>query len=143
MSLCSHVALSYMSFSCHFHTLLPFTGADDSCLSLARGRRPTVDSAFLLRMRLPLGLPLSVLHSCSCFFFSDLALCLVVSGHASTQTCAQEGSTGLHVWWILPSLSFSLVLHARVWHHLLGCLSRLFIANLVSLSALRLRPSSS
>ena len=30
--------------------------------------------------------------------FFDLALCLVVSGHASTQTCAQ-GSTGLHVWW--------------------------------------------
>ena len=30
----------------------------------------------------------------------DLALCLVVSGHASTQTCAQ-GSTGPHVWWVI------------------------------------------
>ena len=35
--------------------------------------------------------------------FFDLALCLVVSGHASTQTCAQ-GSTGLHVWWSLLAL---------------------------------------
>ena len=44
------------------------------------------------------------LSSRSCFFFFDLALCLVVSGHASTQTCAQ-GSTGLHVWWSLLALS--------------------------------------
>ena len=52
------------------------------------------------------------LHSCSCFlFFFDLALCLVVSGHATTQTCAQ-GSTGLHVWWSLSALS--LVLLARL-----------------------------
>ena len=35
--------------------------------------------------------------------FFDLALCLVVNGHASTQTCAQ-GSTGLHVWWSLLAL---------------------------------------
>ena len=35
--------------------------------------------------------------------FLDLALCLVVSGHASAQTCAQ-GSTGLHVWWSLLAL---------------------------------------
>ena len=42
------------------------------------------------------------LHSCSSFFF-DLALCLVVSGHASTHTCAQ-GSAGLHAWWSLHAL---------------------------------------
>ena len=62
-----------------------------------------------------------------------MASCLVVSGHASTQTCAQ-GSTGLHVWWSLLALSHSCFTH--VWHHPLGCLSRQFIVNLGSLSAL-------
>ena len=37
-------------------------------------------------------------------FLFDLASCLVVSGHTSTQTCAQ-GSTGLHVWWSFHALS--------------------------------------
>ena len=36
----------------------------------------------------------------------DLASCLVVSGHASTQTCVQ-GSTGLHVWWSLLAHSLT------------------------------------
>ena len=34
-----------------------------------------------------------------------LALCLVVSGHFSTQTCAHRPTTP-HVWWSLPALSF-------------------------------------
>ena len=110
-------ACSYMSLSFHFHTLLPFTCADDSCVSL---------------------LHVGATHSCefcgSVFTLGavstpfDLALCLVVSGHASTQTCAQ-GST-----WSLLALSHSRNTH--VWHRLLGGLSRLFIVNLGSLSAL-------
>ena len=40
-------------------------------------------------------------------FDFDLASCFVVSGHHSTETCAQ-GSTGLHVWWSLLALSLSL-----------------------------------
>ena len=64
----------------------------------------------------------------------DQASCLVVSGHASTQTCAQ-GSSGRHFWWSLLALSLSRAI-THVWHHPLGCLSRLFIVNLPTLSAL-------
>ena len=39
-------------------------------------------------------------------FDFDLALCLVVNGHTSNQTCAQ-GSTGVHVWWSLLALILS------------------------------------
>ena len=76
----------------------------------------------------------------------DLALCLVVSGHASTQTCAQ----GIDRPTCLVEPSCSKISHScfpHVWHHLLGCPSRLFFVNLGSLSAflfaLRLCPSCS
>ena len=82
-----------------------------SLVSLLHAGVPTIVnsamSLLVLRYRLSLGEACSErLHSCSCFlfFFFDLALFLVVSGHASTQTCAQ-GSTGLHVWWSLSALS--------------------------------------
>ena len=116
-----HVARRTMSLSCQFHTLLPFTCAADSCFSLARGRPHDCELCG------------SVFTPAAVSAAFDLALCLVVNGHASTQTCAQ-GSTGLHVWWSLLALSHSCFTH--VWHHLLGCLSRLFIVNLGSLSAL-------
>ena len=79
-----------------------------SCLSLARGRPHDCefcDIASSFAAVFLLGeASFERLHSCSCFlFFFDLALCLVVSGHASTQTYAQ-GSTGLHVWWSLSAL---------------------------------------
>ena len=84
-------ARSYMSLSCHFHTLLRFTCADDSSLVLARGRPH--DCEFCGSVFTPAAVSAAF----------DLALCLVVSGHASTQTCAQ-GSTSLHVWWSLLAL---------------------------------------
>ena len=59
-------------------------------------------------------------------------LCLVVSGHASTQSdmCARiDRSTCL----VEPSCSkISHSCFPHVWHHLLGCLSRLFFVNLGS-----------
>ena len=114
-------ARSCMSLSCHFHTLLPFACAGDSCFSLARGRHHDFEFCG------------SVFTTAAVSAAFDLALCLVVSGHASTQTCAQR-STSLHVWWSLLALSHSRNTH--VWHRLLGGLSRLFIVNLGSLSAL-------
>ena len=125
-------ARSYMSLSCHFHTLLPCTCVDDSCVSLSlactRAAFPTfpnfASSSFFCG---------SVFTPAAVSTAFDLALYLVVSGHASTQTCA-EGSTGLHVWWSLLALSHSRNTH--IWHRLLGGLSRLFIVNLWSLTAL-------
>ena len=88
-----------------------------SCLSLARGRPCDCEfcdiascfaAVFLLgeasSERSSCEASSECHHSCSCFSFFDLALCLVVSGHASTQTCAQ-GLTGLHVWWSLSALA--------------------------------------
>ena len=82
-----------------------------SCPSLARGRPHDCefcDIASCFAAVFLLGeASFERLHSCSCFlFFFELALCLVVSRHASTLTCAQ-GSTGLHVWWSLSALSLS------------------------------------
>ena len=74
-----------LCFSCHCHTLLPFTYSDDSLSVLHAG-------------------VLTLFFECLLFSVFDLALCLVVSGHHSTQTCPQ-GSTGLHVWWSLGGLS--------------------------------------
>ena len=86
---CARFARCYMSLSCHFHTLLPFTCADDSCVSLPCTRAAI--STILTFADQPffwVKLPSERLHSCSCSsLFIDLALCLVASGHASTQTC--------------------------------------------------------
>ena len=48
------------------------------------------------------------------FSVFDLALCLVVSRHHSTQTCAQ-GSTRLHVWWSLGCSLYLVGLLAVDW----------------------------
>ena len=97
-------ASSYMSLSCHFHTLLPFTCVDESCVSFSlactRAAFPTflnfASSSFFCG---------SVFAPAAVSADFDLALCLVVSGHASTQTCAQ-GSTGPRL--VEPSSSLSL-----------------------------------
>ena len=49
--------------------------------------------------------------------FSDLAWCLAVGGHASTQTCPVE-----------PSCSLSLSCFKHVWHRFLGCLPILTVS---------------
>ena len=70
-----------------------------SCLSLSRSFLRCVlshcDSSQLLPLR--------------------LAVCLVVSGHSSTQTCS-NWLTGLHIWWSL-FLLWSLVLLPCLWCH--------------------------
>ena len=87
-SCAARCARCYVSLSCHIQTLLPFTCADDSSLSLSclhagvhTSLKFAVQSFFLDEASC------ECLHSCSCFFFCDLASYLVVSGHASTQTC--------------------------------------------------------
>ena len=111
--------MTCLCLSCHFRTLLPFTCVDDSCLSVMHaGHDLEFRGLSLVRLALSAFTPATA----SSFFF-DLTLCLVVSGHASTQTCA-EGSTGLHVWWrLLTSLS-------HVWQRFIGCRSRLFFVSL-------------
>ena len=54
----------------------------------------------------------------------DLALCLVVSGHASTQICV-HWSNCLHIWWSI----FSLSCFKHFWHRFIGCSSWLLIVN--------------
>ena len=82
-------ARCYLSLSCHFHTLLAFTCADDSSLSLSctRAAFPTllnfaVQSFFWVRLPVSAFTPADDLP-----LLSDLAQRLVVSGHTSTQTC--------------------------------------------------------
>ena len=87
-----------------------------ACFAVSVGAHPfALRSAAIVRLILTLlsciarGVsPLQILRIrllslSSCFFVFDLASCLVVSGHCSTQTCAQR-STGLHVWWSLRAL---------------------------------------
>ena len=97
-------ARSYMSLSCHFHTRVLMTlHVCLMTLACTRAAFPTflnfASSSFFCG---------SVFTPAAVSAAFDLALCLVVSGHASTQTCAQ-GSTGLHVWWSLLALSLTRV----------------------------------
>ena len=93
--------MTCLCLSCPFRTLLPFTCVDDSCLSLSvmhsGGRTHGLEFCGTVLLWVRLALSAFTPATASSLFF-DLALCLVVSGHASTQTCAQ-GSTRLHVWW--------------------------------------------
>ena len=108
-------------------TILSFACADDSFLSLARGRP----------------------HVCE-FFCKQYVFCVCgrrfgprgQRARLDSDMCAEiDRSTCL----VEPYYSLSCFPH--VWHHLLGCLSRLFFVTLGSLSAflfaLRLRPSCS
>ena len=92
--------MTCLGVSCHFCAPLPLACVDDSCLSRSctRVAIPTV---------LHLAAPSFVTLAPASSLFFDLALCFVVSGHASTQTCAQI-STGLHVWWSLLALFLTL-----------------------------------
>ena len=85
---CFMCAFFYMSLSCHCRTLLPFACSHDSLsrsLSCTRVAIPTILN-FEIRTALLLRPSSSAFTFCSCLLF-DLASYLVVSGHASTQTC--------------------------------------------------------
>ena len=111
----------------HCHTLLPFACADDQCLSLARGSDPRLwillRTSFFWPGFVPRGQRARL----------DSGMCVRID----RSTCLVEPSCS-KVW-------HSCFPH--VWHHFLGCLSRLFFVNLGSLSALlsalRLCPSCS
>ena len=106
--------MTCLCVSCHLRTLLPFTCVKDSCLPVMHAGGHSHDLEFCGTVFLWVRLTLSAFTSAagSSLFF-DLALCLLVSGHASTQMCAQ-GSTGLYVSGGAFSLCFSLVLSARL-----------------------------
>ena len=100
-------ARSYMSLSCHFHTLLPFTCVDDSCVSLScmhAGGLSHVSEfcelVFLLRIRLL------------------ILTWLCASWSAGTPRLRHvRKDRPVHVWWSLLPLSHSRNTH--VWHRLL------------------------
>ena len=86
VSLCRLTSLAeiFCFMCCAFRTLLPFTCSDDFSLRLSCTRA----SPLILNAASSSSCEVSpkYLHFCSCLSF-DLASCLVVGGHASTQTC--------------------------------------------------------
>ena len=109
--------MTCLCLSCHFRTLLPFTCVDDSCLSVMHAGGHSHDLEYCGTVFLWVRLALSAFTPAAASLFFHLALCLVISGHASTQTCAQ-GSSGLHV-----------SCFPHVWHRYIGCRPRLPIVS--------------
>ena len=107
-SCAARFASCYTSLSCHFHTPLPFTCSDDSCLSCLHVGAThgcefcEISSFFWVE-------PSFNAFTFATVFLFDLALCLVVSGHASTQ--------------MEPFNSLSLSCFKHFWHRFVGCRS--------------------
>ena len=116
--------LSPWSSQCHSHCghLRPRVSFLTLLSCIARGRPHAFE--FCCAQSLFWVRPSLSAFTFAAVFLSDLASCLVVSGHTSTQTCAQK-LPGLHVWWSLHALSC----FTHVWHRFFGCRSRPLIVN--------------
>ena len=121
MSLClftpcaARFARCFRSLSCHFHTLLPFTCADDSCLSLLHEGVSMVVNSARYRLSFERGPRHNPSFLAGVFFLTRLR----ASFSAGTPV---DRSTSL----VEPDCSLS-CLHL-FWHRFIGCCSRLFIA---------------
>ena len=123
-------ARCYMSFSCHFRTLLFFTCSDNRFLLLARGTNPRlrilryVPSSFWVRP------PLNVM------VMLDESLRVDLREYGSPLSCSCFSF--FHGWWSL--LSHSCFTH--FWHSFLGCRSRQLLVSLFFVCTLRSRGAS-
>ena len=108
--------MTCLCVSCHFRTLLPFTCIDDSCLSPSCTRAAIPTTVFLW---VSLALSAFTPAAASSLFFDRARLDSDMCARIDRSSCL-----------VKPSHSLSHSCFPRVWHHFIGCRSRLFIVSL-------------